>query len=132
MKEEYDVRDVMSSGRSKEIFVAMMRARTKAFAMTAIGVFRNLSKSGEARIIGDQFLRSSLSVASNYRAVCRARSKAEFYAKLSITIEELDESLFWMEILVDSGIVPKSKISNFEAEGQELLAILAKARKSTK
>ena len=132
MNEDYDTGHVFTSAYKKEIFVAAMRARTKEFAMMSIGIFRDLPKSGEARIMGDQFLRSSLSVASNYRAVCRARSKAEFFAKLSITVEELDESLFWYEILVDSGIVPKSGISKFETEGQELLAILSKARKTTK
>lgn len=118
--------------QSKEMFVSWMRTRTKEFALMGIGIFRDLPRSGEARIIGDQFLRASLSAASNYRAVCRARSKAEFFAKLSVTVEELDESLFWLEILVDSGIIAKSKTTKFESEGQELVAILSKARRTTR
>ncbi|HLT80315.1 MAG TPA: four helix bundle protein [Cyclobacteriaceae bacterium] len=117
---------------SKEAFVSRMRARTKDFALMGIEIFRGLPQTGEGRIIGDQFLRSSLSAAANYRAVCRARSKAEFFAKLSVTVEELDESLFWLEILVDSGIVVKSKTAKFEAEGQELVAILSTARRATR
>jgi four helix bundle protein len=98
----------------------------------AIRIFQELPRSGEAKIIGNQFLRSALSVGANYRAVCRARSKAEFYAKLSITVEEADETLFWVEILIESEIVAKDKISKFEAEGHEIIAILSAARSNTK
>jgi four helix bundle protein len=109
-----------------------MRVRTKNFSLDAIQIFKSLPKAGEGEIIGKQFLRSALSVGSNYRAVCRARSKAEFYAKLSITIEETDEALFWMEILKESGIAHQNKFSTFEKEGTEILAILSTARKHTK
>lgn len=117
---------------SKEEFLEWMRMRTKNFSLEAIKIFRSLPKSGEGEIIGKQFLRSALSVGSNYRAVCRARSKAEFYAKLSITVEEADEVLFWIEILRDSGVAHQDKFSTFEGEGKEILAILSTARKNTK
>jgi len=75
-------------------------------------------------------LRSGTSFAANYRAVCRARSKAEFFSKLSIVVEELDETLFWLELLVDSNIVPENKLSQLNAELLEILSILARARKT--
>ena len=83
---------------AKEVFVEEFKKRTKQFVLRSIKLFQSLPQTEEARIIGKQFLRSSSSVGSNYRAVCRARSKAEFYAKLSIVVEEADESLFWLEI----------------------------------
>ncbi|WP_305952818.1 four helix bundle protein [Emticicia oligotrophica] len=85
----------------------------------------------EAKIIGKQLLRSASSVGSNYRAVCRARSQAEFYSKLSITIEEAEESLFWLEILVESNIVAKNKLHELIKEAEEIVKVLSKARKNT-
>ena len=120
------------SNHSKEEFIDHMRLRTKNFSLEAIKIFKMLPKTTEAEIIGKQFLRSALSVGSNYRAVCRARSKAEFFAKLSVTVEEADEVLFWTEILRDSKIVHENKFSTFEAEGKEILAILSSARRNTK
>jgi four helix bundle protein len=90
-----------------------------------------LPKTEEWAIIGKQFLRSALSVGANYRAVCRARAKAEFFAKLSITIEEADESLFWLEILTESQIVASDNVQNFEKEGKEIVSVLSVARKNT-
>lgn len=122
----------MASNLTKAEFIAELRAGTKNFSLMAIDVFRSLPDSEEGRIIGKQFLRSSLSVGFNYRAVCRSRSKAEFYSKLCITIEEADQTLFWLEILMDSKIVHKNKTSKFENEGQEIMSILSTARKNTK
>ena len=113
-------------------FIEMMRMRTKGLGLEAIRIHRSIPKTEEGRIIGRQFLRSALSVGANYRAVCRARSKAEFFSKLSITVEEMDETLFWLEILTDAEIVPKGKFSTFETEGKEMIAILSSARKNTK
>lgn len=88
-------------------------------------------KTEEARILGKQFLSSATSTGVNYRAVCRARSKAEFYAKLSITRKETDESLFWMEIITESGILPVERLDSLMQEATEILKILSKARKNT-
>lgn len=107
-----------------------LKLRTKKFVLASIKLFQSLPKSDEARILGKQFLRSSSSVGANYRAACRARSKAEFFAKLSITIEEADETQFWLEILIESGIVTKD-IKDLMKEAGELVAILTKARKTT-
>lgn len=110
-------------------FVTALKVRTKEFVLCSIKLFQSLPKTDEARIIGRQFIRSSSSVGANYRAACRARSKAEFYAKLSITIEEADETQFWLEILIESGIVTKD-IKDLMKEAGEIVAILTKARKT--
>ena len=110
-------------------FVTALKLRTKEFVLASIKLFQSLPKTDEARILGKQFLRSSSSVGANYRAACRARSKAEFYAKLSITIEEADETQFWLEVLTESGIVTKD-IKDLMKEAGEIVAILTKARKT--
>ena len=115
----------------KNEFIEILKKRTKDGALRIIKLFQNLPKTEEARIIGKQLLRSGTSFAANYRAVCRARSKAEFFAKLSIVVEELDETLFWLELLADSKIVPEDKLSQLNAELLEILTILARARKNT-
>lgn len=115
----------------KEVFVEEFKKRTKQFVLRSIKLFQSLPKTEEARIIGKQFLRSSSSVGSNYRAVCRARSKAEFYAKLSIVVEEADESLFWLEILTESEILPESRLKNLINEATEIVKVLSTARKNT-
>ncbi len=82
-----------------------LKQRTKKFALDIIKFVESLSKGKTAEIIGKQLLRSRTSVGANYRAACRARSSADFIAKMGIVEEELDESIYWMEMLVDSGIV---------------------------
>ncbi len=100
-----------------------LRQRTKQFAMRAIRLFRALPKSEEARVIGRQLLRAATSVAANYRAVCRARSRADFTAKMGIVLEETDESLFWLELLGDAGIVEKARLASIMEEAEELIRI---------
>jgi four helix bundle protein len=104
---------------AKEEFIEKFKMRTKAYSLEAVKIFKKLPKTEEAKIIGKQFLRSALSVGANYRAVCRARSKAEFFAKLSITVEEADEVIFWVEVLIESDIYNNSQIQSFEKEGRE-------------
>lgn len=117
--------------QEKNAFIEEFKKRTKDFTLRNIKVFQSLPKTDEAKIIGKQLLRSASSVGANYRAVCRARSQAEFYAKLSITIEEADESLFWLEILVESSIVPENKLSELMKEAEEIIKVLSRARKNT-
>ncbi|HRW21067.1 MAG TPA: four helix bundle protein, partial [Bacteroidales bacterium] len=69
-----------------------------------------MPKNGEYVIIGNQLLRSATSVAANYRATCRSRSKAEFFSKISIVVEEADESLFWLEVLLEGSLMPEKEI----------------------
>ncbi len=109
-----------------------LRERTKRFAISIVRLFRSLPRSDEARVIGRQLLRSATSVAANYRAVCRARSKAEFIAKIGVVVEEADETVFWLELLVESGIVPKDRVAAVLAEAQEILAIVAASQRTAK
>ncbi|WP_338875263.1 four helix bundle protein [Spirosoma sp. SC4-14] len=113
-------------------FVQQMQQRTKDFSLRTIRLFRALPKTDEAKIIGKQLLRSATSVGANYRAVCRARSQAEYFAKLSIVVEEADESLFWMELLTEAEIVRLEKLNNLMNEASELLAIFSSARKNSR
>ncbi len=112
----------------KSEFADAMKLRTKKLVLRHIKLYQALPASEEARIIGKQLLRSASSTGANYRAACRARSQAEFFPKLSIAIEEADESLFWLEILEEAGIVEIRKLASIKAETTEILKILAKAR----
>lgn len=114
----------------KEDFIEVMKSRTKNLAVGIIELYRVLPKTDEARIVGKQMIRSTTSVAANYRASCRARSKAEFYSKISITIEECDETVYWLEILEEAKIYNSNQINMFKREAIEILKILATARKT--
>lgn len=107
-----------------------LRKRTKAFAIRIVKLYRALPKTGEARVIGNQMLKSGTSVAANYRAVCRARSKAEFIAKMCIVVEEADETVFWLEMIVDTGIMPVNKLKDLMKEADELLRIFSASRRT--
>jgi len=109
-----------------------LRDRTKQFAIRIVTLFRNLPKTDEARIMGKQLLRAGTSVAANYRAVCRARSRAEFISKIGVVVEEADETVFWLEMLVETGITSKSRMEKLLAEANELLAILAASQRTAK
>ena len=100
-----------------------LKKRTKLFALRVIKLVESLPKTQTAKVIGGQLLRSSTSVPANYLASCRARSNAEFRAKLGIVEEETDESVFWMEMLVDSGLVTPSRVEGLMDEGNQLTAI---------
>lgn len=102
-----------------------LKLRSKAFALEIVFMFQMLPKSDEARTIGRQVMRSGTSVASNYRATCRARSKAEFIAKMGTVVEEADETVLWLEMLIDAKIVTTEKIKTLLKEANELLAIFA-------
>ncbi|MBN1416008.1 MAG: four helix bundle protein [Bacteroidales bacterium] len=106
--------------------------RSKEFALSTIRFFQMLPKSDEARILGKQLLRSSTSVAANYCAANRARSKQEFFAKLCIVVEECDESLFWMELLTESDIINNSQADQLMKEAEEILRIFSASRKTMK
>jgi four helix bundle protein len=102
-----------------------LKKRTKQLAIRIVRLYQGLPKKDEARVIGKQVLRSGTSVAANYRAVCRARSKAEFVAKIGVVVEEIDETVFWLELLVETGIVAQSRMESLQKEATELLAIFA-------
>ena len=109
-----------------------LKARSKRFALAIIKLFRDLPRTEEARILGRQLLRSGTSVAANYRAACRARSKAEFIAKLGVVVEEIDETVFWIELLAESATLPHVRLKSVETEANELLAIFAASRNTAK
>jgi four helix bundle protein len=110
----------------------VLKNRTKQFALRIIRVVRSLPPGAEGRIITHQLLRSGKSVAANYRAVCRARSRPEFLSKLAIVIEEADESAFWLELPVDSGLVHESKLKDLISEANQLVAIFNASRSTAK
>jgi len=87
-----------------------LRGRTKAFAVRIVRLYKSLPFSADAQVLGKQLLRCGTSVAANYRAACRGRSRAEWLAKIGLVVEEADESCFWLEMLSDCGIVPVGKL----------------------
>ena len=108
-----------------------LKARTKTFALRIIKLTRAIPQSDDAgRIIAKQIVRSGTSVAANYRASCRARSQAEFIAKIGTVEEEADETALWLELLVESGIMSERKLSALLTEADELTAIMASSRKT--
>lgn len=109
-----------------------LKTRTKQFALRVMRVTRSLQPAPETKVIGYQLLRSGTSMAANYRAACRARSRPEFLAKLSIVIEEADESAFWLELLVESGLVGESRLRDLMSEANQLIAIFTASRSTAK
>jgi four helix bundle protein len=100
--------------------------------LRTIKLYPALPKTDEAKVIGKQLLRSATSVAANYRACCRARSDAEFFSKISIVVEEADETLFWLELLQEAGIVAYKRISLLINEVEEVAKIANTARHNRK
>ena len=109
-----------------------LKQRTKQFALRIMTLVDHLPKNSKGRILGDQLLRSATSVRANYRAACRARSTAEFVAKLGNVLEEADESAFWMELTIDGGLLKQSRVGALLAEANELAAIMFSARRTTR
>jgi four helix bundle protein len=109
-----------------------MKARTKAYANRVVRLCEALPDRWVARRLGDQLLRSGTSVGANYRAVSRAKSTADFINKLRVVEEECDESLFWMELLVDNEIVPEPRLRSLMAEGNEILSIVVASAKTAR
>ena len=109
---------------------ADLKARTKQFALRVMKLVDALPRTIQGRAIANQIIRSATSVAANYRAACRARSRAEFVAKIGVVEEEADESSFWLELIVDSGLLSEARIRPLLTEAGELVAIMAASRKS--
>jgi four helix bundle protein len=110
----------------------VLQVRTKKFAVAIVRAFTALPKADEARVIGRQFLRSGTSVAANYRAACRARSKAEFISKLGVVVEEADETLFWLELSVEANVVDAARIASLRQECDELLKVFSSSLATAK
>ena len=100
-----------------------LKKRTKAFALWILKLVDALPKTTAGRTLASQIVRSDTSIAANYRAVCRAKSTADFIAKMGIVEEEADETLFWLELLEESKLVPAAKLTAIKQEANELIAI---------
>jgi four helix bundle protein len=109
-----------------------LRARTKKFAVRIVRLFRALPKSTEAQVMGKQLLRCGTSVAANYRAVCRARSKAEFVARIGVVAEEADESVLWLELLEETRTLSSLQLQEISKEARELAAIFSASQKTAR
>ena len=107
-----------------------LKARTKQFALRVVTLVEVLPDSVRGRVIADQITRSATSVGANYRATCRARSRAEFIAKIGVVEEEADETDFWLELIIESKIRRAKQILPLLSEANELVAIMAASRKS--
>jgi four helix bundle protein len=105
-----------------------LQSRSRHFALDILKLFRELPHSDDARIIGKQVLRSAMSLAANYRAACRARSRQEFAAKMGTALEEADETLFWLEIIVEGKIMTADRVQAHIREAGELVAIFSASR----
>lgn len=104
---------------------AELKERTKAYGLRIIRLFEALPTRGAAAsIIGRQLIRSGTSVGANYRAACRAKSRADFISKMGTVEEEADESLYWLEMLMEAGIVKPERITALQSEGNEILAVV--------
>lgn len=109
-----------------------LKDRTKQFGLRIMKLVDALPNTTSGRAIGNQLIRSGTSVGANCRAACRGRSKAEFIAKLSIVIEEADECGYWLELIMEGNLLPKTQIEPLHKEADELTAIFTASVRTTK
>lgn len=113
-------------------FITAFKNRTKSFAAQIVLFYDSLPKDGSSQVMGKQLIRSATSTAANYRAASIARSGREFFAKMSIVVEEADETLFWLELFEETKKQPLEKLNPLKAEALEILKIVSAARKNSK
>ncbi len=126
---------IISSRKGRSMSVDMhqeLRKRTKAFALRIMRMSRTIPSNREANVISNQILRSATGMAANYRAAGLSRSKAEFISKIGIVVEEADETVFWLELLCESGLMPEAKLRELLFEGNQLVAIFLASRRTAK
>jgi four helix bundle protein len=109
---------------------AELQQRTKDFALRVLNLIEHLPNTIGARVLANQLARSATSVGANYRAACRARSRAEFASKVGTVAEEADESLYWLELIQVGDFVPEKRIASLVSEADELTAIFTSGRRS--
>ena len=102
-----------------------LRARTKAFALRVMTLVDALPSRRSANAVANQLVRSGTAVGANYRAACRARSSAEFAAKLGVVVEEADETCYWLELIAEGALLRPTRVKPLLAEANELLAIFS-------
>jgi four helix bundle protein len=109
-----------------------LKDRTKRFAVDVIRLSRDMPGTLDGRVVGEQMIRSGTSVGANYRSTCRARSRAEWIAKLGVVEEECDETLFWLEVAVEAEIVKPERAKTLLREADELTSIFVASLKTAK
>ncbi|HKB68808.1 MAG TPA: four helix bundle protein [Pyrinomonadaceae bacterium] len=109
-----------------------LRIRTRSFALRIVQLYTSLPKTAEAQILGKQLLRSGTSVGAHYHEATRSRSNAEFISKIDAGMQELEETVYWLNLLIDSGIVKKAQVSELCDEADELMAIFVASVKTVK
>ena len=109
-----------------------MKRRTKAFAVKIVRLFESLPQKRAAYVLGRQLLRCGTSVGANYRSACRAKSTADFVAKMGIVEEEIDETMYWLELLVEVGTLKVEEVEAILKKSNELLAIVVASIKTAR
>ncbi len=109
-----------------------LKAKTKLYALRVIKLVESLPRNQTAEVIGSQLLRSATSDGANYRAACRAKLTADFVAKMGIVEEEADECLYWMELLIESGLVAQKRLVDLVAESNAIVAIIVRSIKTAR
>jgi four helix bundle protein len=109
-----------------------LKSRTKALALRVMAMIDHLPNTTKGRVIADQIMRSATSVASNYRAACRGRSRAEFISKLGVALEEVDETMLWLELIGEGQLLRAQRVSGLIKEADELTAIMFSAQRSAR
>jgi four helix bundle protein len=109
-----------------------LKRRTKQFGLRVIKLVEALPNTPTAKTIGNQLLRSGMSVGANYRAACRGKSKADFIAKAGISLEEADECLYWMELIQEAEIIQAERLKDLSQEANELVAIFTASIKTAR
>ena len=110
---------------------AELLARTKHFSLRMFKLIDELPKTATGRALASQLVRSSTSIGANYRAACRSRSRAEFAAKLGTVAEEADETVYWLELIIEGNLLPKARVESLYREANELTAIFTSARRTS-
>jgi len=109
-----------------------LRKRTKDFALRIVRLYAALPKNAIAQVLGKQILRSGTSVGAQYREACRAKSNADFISKIEGALQELDETLYWLEMIAESGVVAASRLDSLRKEAEELIAMFVTIVKGVK
>ena len=109
-----------------------LKRRTKVFSLRVIRLVEAMPNTPTARVIGNQLLRAGTSVGANYRAACRARSQADFISKIGVVEEEADETVYWLELLIEAGVFPAANVQELLDEANELTAIFAASGRTAK
>jgi four helix bundle protein len=109
-----------------------LKLRTKQFALRVIKLFNSLPKTTDAQVIGKHILRSGTSVGAQYREACRARSNSEFISKMASSLQELDETAYWLDLLVEGNFVEAEKLKELQDETEQLIAIFVSSIRTAK